>query len=46
MKGRVLWNASFKLTLSGCVLSKCCVSFVSLDGVCDELNECVWNVCL
>ena len=24
----------------------CCVGFVSLDVVCDELNECAWNVCL
>ena len=40
------WNASFKLTLFGCLISICCVDFASLDVVCDELNECVWNVCL
>ena len=22
-----------------------CVGFASLDGVCDELNDCAWNVC-
>ena len=22
----------------------CCVGFASLDVVCDELNECVWNL--
>ena len=40
-----MWNASFKLTLSGCVVSICCVGFASLDVVCDEHNDCVWNVC-
>ena len=39
-----MWNASFKLTLSGCVFSICCVGFLSLDVVCDELNYCAWNV--
>ena len=34
-----MWNASFKLTLFGCVISICCVGFASLD----ELNDCVWN---
>ena len=29
----MLWNASFKLTLSGCVVSICCIGFVSLDVV-------------
>ena len=33
-------NASFKLTLFGCVISICCVGFASLDVVCDELNDC------
>ena len=28
-----MWNASFKLTLFGCVISICCVGFASLDGV-------------
>ena len=42
----VKWNASFKLTLLGCVISICCVGFTSLDVVCDELNDCAWNVCL
>ena len=37
-------NASFKLTLFGCVISICCVGFGSLDVVCDELNDCAWNV--
>ena len=41
-----LWNASFKLTLFRCVIYICCVGFASLDVVCDELNECAWNVCL
>ena len=22
----------------------CCVGFASLDVVCDELNECAWNL--
>ena len=35
----------FKLTLFGCVISICCVGFASLDIVCDELNDCSWNVC-
>ena len=34
-----------KLTLSGCVVSIWCVGFASLDVVCDELNDCAWNVC-
>ena len=37
-------NASFKLILYGCVISVCCVDFASLDVVCDELYDCVWNV--
>ena len=40
-----MWNASFKLSLFGCVISICCVGFASLDVVCDELNDCAWNVC-
>ena len=40
-----MWNASFKLTLFGCVISICCVGFASLDVVCDELNDYAWNVC-
>ena len=39
-------DASFKFTVSGCVVSICCVGFASLDVVCDELNECAWNVYL
>ena len=39
-----MWNASFKLTLSGCVVYICCVGFVSLDVVCDELNDYACNV--
>ena len=47
MKGRTLWNASFKLTLFGCVISICCVGFASLDVVCDVLNDCaLWYVVL
>ena len=34
-----------KLTF-GCVIYICCVGFASLDVVCDELNDCAWNVCL
>ena len=34
------------LKLFGCVISICCVGFASLDVVCDELNDCAWNVCL
>ena len=34
----------FKLTLFGCVIYICCVGFASLDVVCDELNDCAWNV--
>ena len=45
VRPRTLWNASFKLTLFGCVISICCVGFASLDVVCDELNDCAWNVC-
>ena len=37
--GERTWNASFKLTLSGCVVSICCVGFASLDVVYDELND-------
>ena len=33
-------------TLSGCVVSICCVGYASLDVVCDEFNDCAWNVCL
>ena len=42
----ILWNASFKLRLFGCVIYICCVGFASLDVVCNELNDCTWNVCL
>ena len=41
---RTLWNASFKLTLFGCVISICCVGLASLDVVCDELNHYAWDV--
>ena len=37
-------NASFKLTLYGCVVPVCCVGLASLDVVCDELYDCAWNV--
>ena len=39
-----MWNASFKLILSGCVVSNCSVGFASLDVVCDVLNDCASNV--
>ena len=39
-----MWNASFNLTLFGCVIYICCVGFASLDVVCDEFNDCAWNV--
>ena len=41
-----MWNTCFKLMLSGCVIYICCVGFASLDVVCDEPNDCAWNVCL
>ena len=41
-----MWIASFKLTLSGCVVYIYCVGFASLDEGCDALNECASNVCL
>ena len=25
------------------MIAICCVNFASLDVVCDELNDCVWN---
>ena len=28
------------------LISICCVSFSSLDVVCEEPNDCAWNVCL
>ena len=37
-------NASFKLTVYGCVVSVCCIVFASLYVVCDELFDCAWNV--
>ena len=39
-------NATFKLTLYGCVVSVCCIGFASLDVVSDELYDCAWNVCM
>ena len=39
-----MWNASFELTLCGCVISICRVAFASLDVVCDEFNDCAWNL--
>ena len=41
-----MWNASLKLTMSGCVVSICYVGFASLNVICDELNDCAWKVCL
>ena len=39
-----MWNASFKLTMSGCLVFICCVGFAPLNVVCDELNDCAWIV--
>ena len=39
-----MWNAIFKLTLSGCVVFICCIGFASLDVACDELNDCARNI--
>ena len=39
-----MWTASFELTLRGCVIYVCYVGIVSLDVVCNELNECAWNL--
>ena len=41
-----MWHASFELALSRCLISICCVGFASLDVVCDERDDCVWDVCL
>ena len=42
--GHDLENVSFKLTLYGCVVPVCCVGFATLDVVCNELNDCAWNL--
>ena len=39
-------NASFILTLCGCVVFICCVGFAYHNVVRDELNDYAWNVCL
>ena len=39
-----MWDASFELTLWGCVIYIYYVDFASHDIVCDELNDCAWNV--
>ena len=39
-----MWNASFKLTLFGCVISICCEDFASLDVISDKPIDCAWNV--
>ena len=36
----------FSIDFVWCVISICCVGLASIDVVCDELNDCVWNVCL
>ena len=38
-----MWNASFKLTLFGCVISIYCVGFASLDVVCDVPGMFVYS---
>ena len=37
-----MWNASFKLTLFGCVIYICCVGFASLDVVCFLISVCMF----
>ena len=32
------------LTLYACVVSVCCVSFASLNVVCDEIYDCARNI--
>ena len=39
-------NSVGEWTPPGCAVSICCVGFASLAVVCDELNDCAWNVCL
>ena len=41
-----MWNVSFELMLSGCVIYICCAGFASLNVVFDELNDCSWNIVL
>ena len=38
-----LGNASFKLTLYGCVVFVCSIGFAFLDVVCVELYDCAWK---
>ena len=45
-KGRYLVERQFLIDVVGCVISKCCVGFASLDVVCNEVNDCAWNLCL
>ena len=40
-----MWNASFKLTLFGCVIYVCCVGFASLDVVGDLMIVSEMFVC-
>ena len=37
-------NASFKLTLYGCVVSLCGVGVASFDEVSDNIHDCACNV--
>ena len=39
-------NASFRLTLYGCVVSICSVGCASLYVVCGEFHDCTWNPCM
>ena len=39
-------NAELPMAMHAAKVSISCVGFVSLDIVCDELNDCAWNVCL
>ena len=44
LENATLGSASFNLTLYGCEVSVCCIGFVSLSVVYDELYDCAWNV--
>ena len=42
-KDATLRNASFKLTLYGCVVSIGCVGFASLDAICNAFHDSTRN---
>ena len=39
-----MFRYAYVVCLCGCVISICCVGFASPDVVCNELNDCTWNV--